>query len=140
MSELKFPNINNCVISGRLTRDVELRFTKNGSPVAKLCIAFDRSFKKNDEWEKETSYLDVTVWMKLAERCSEYLHKGSPIIAEGYFKSGSYVDKDEKNRKTFELVAHKISFLEKGEIVTEKVPVGENVISESTKPDDDVPF
>ena len=143
MSELRFPNINNVTISGRLTRDVELRYTQSGTPVAKLSIAFNRNFKKNDEWHEETSYLDVTVWSKLAERCGAELHKGSPIIVQGYFKSGTYQDKESNTRKTFELVANYVSFLEKGETLKrEDVETGNQTVNTTVNEitDDDVPF
>ena len=57
--ELRFPNINSMVISGRLTRDVDLRYTPTGTPVAKLSLAFDRNYQKGGEWLQETSYLDA---------------------------------------------------------------------------------
>jgi single-strand DNA-binding protein len=61
MSELRFPKINMIVLSGRLTRDVDLRYIPSGTAVAKLSLAFDRSYQKNGEWQQETSYLDVVV-------------------------------------------------------------------------------
>jgi len=115
MSELRLPKINSVVLSGRLTRDVELRFLKNdeGTPVAKLSLAFDRSYQKDGEWEKETSYIDIVVWNKRGERCAEHLHKGSPVLIEGYLKTRSYQDKDNNSRKITEIVAYKVNFLEK---------------------------
>lgn len=143
--ELRFPNINNVVLSGRLTRDVELRYTKGGTAVAKISIAFSRHFQKDGEWQEETSYLDVTVWQKLAERCGAELHKGSPIIAQGYFKSGTYQDKENNNRKTFELVANYVSFLEKGETIEEPTLKREDVeetasVNNPVNTDDKLPF
>jgi single-strand DNA-binding protein len=145
MSELRLPRINSTVLSGRLTRDVELRFTPNGTPVAKLSLAFDRSYQKDGEWQQETSYLDVVVWNKRGEQCAEYLQKGSPILVEGYLKTRSYQDKDNNNRKITEIVATKINFLEKRSYNSEELPgksdnstTNEKFTSEIT--DDDVPF
>ena len=113
MKELRFPRVNNVIITGRLTREVELRYTSSGTAVTKLPIAFDRSYKKNGEWVQEASFIDVTVWDKLAEKCAEELEKGSPILVEGYLKTHSYQDKNGNNRKATEIVAFKVSFLEK---------------------------
>ena len=144
MSELRLPRVNYVVLSGRLTRDVELRFTPNGTPVAKLSLAFDRSYQRDGEWQQETSYLDVVVWSKRGEQCAESLHKGSPVLIEGYLKTRSYQDKDNNNRKITEIIANKVNFLEKrgfdgddfsGE--QEQKPKKE-FTSEIT--DDDVPF
>jgi len=147
--ELRFPNINSIVMSGRLTRDVELRYLQNGTPLAKLSLAFNRNYQKNGEWQQETGYIDISVWSKRGEQCAEYLHKGSPVIVEGYLRTHSYVDKNEQTRKVTEIVATKVSFLEKESYNAN--PNEEYQSSESgnkpapVKPDaevtdDDVPF
>lgn len=142
-SELRFPKINTIIISGRLTRDVDLRYLPNGTPVAKLPIAFDRSYQKDGEWQQETSYIDIVVWSKRGEQCAEYLHKGSPVLLEGYLKTRSYVDNNNQNRKITEIVAQKISFLEKSDISTEKIEEPSNTETKAPAAnvtDDDVPF
>lgn len=146
MSELRFPKINTIVLSGRLTRDIDLRYIPNGTAVAKLSIAFDRSYQKNGEWQQETSYIDVTVWSKRAEQCAETLHKGSPVVIEGYLRTHSYTDSNNQNRKATEIVASKVSFLEKSNFSANPKPADDNFNSSSQPPvtsaitDDDVPF
>ncbi len=142
-SELRFPKINTIIISGRLTRDVDLRYLPNGTPVAKLPIAFDRSYQKDGEWQQETSYIDIVVWSKRGEQCAEYLHKGSPVLLEGYLRTRSYVDNNNQNRKITEIVAQKISFLEKSDISKEKNEEPSNTEAKAPAAnvtDDDVPF
>lgn len=146
MSDLRFPKINTIVLSGRLTRDVDLRYIPSGTPVAKLSLAFDRSYQKNGEWQQETSYIDVVVWSKRGEQCAENLHKGSPVIVEGYLKTRSYTDSNNQNRKIAEVVASKISFLEKSEY-TASPEAKSNDFTSGSQPeptseitDDDVPF
>ena len=143
--ELRLPRVNSIIISGRLTRDVELRYTPNGTPVAKLSLAFDRSYQKDGEWQQETSYIDIVVWSKRAEQCAEFLHKGSPILVEGYLKTRTYVDKDNQNRKITEIVANKVNFLERAGTQPsefENTKEEEKVKNDSAKDvtDDDVPF
>jgi single-strand DNA-binding protein len=145
MSELRFPKINTVILSGRLTRDVELRYLPNGTPVAKLSLAFDRSYQKDGEWQQDTSYIDVTVWSKRGEQCAEYLHKGSPVLVEGYLRTHSYVDSNNQNRKSTEIVAYKVSFLEKSGTAAEDFKNFDNqptntVEADATITDDDVPF
>jgi single-strand DNA-binding protein len=110
--ELKFPRINNITISGRLTRDIDLRYTPSGAAVAQLGIAFDRAFQKDGKWQNESSFIDVVVWSQKAEQCAENLRKGSPIIVEGYLQTRTYTTKDNQNRKITEIVANKVHFLE----------------------------
>ena len=144
-SELRFPKINTVIISGRLTRDVDLRYLPNGTPVAKLPIAFDRSYQKNGEWMQDTSYIDITVWSKRGEQCAEYLRKGNAVLVEGYIRTRSYVDNNNQNRKVTEIVANKISFLEKTDFTTEKLeeqpePKKETETLDANVTNDDVPF
>jgi len=141
--ELRFQRVNSVIISGRLTRETELRYTSNGTAVTKLPIAFDRSYQRGGEWIQETSYMDVVVWDKLAERCAEELDKGSAVLVEGYLKTHTYQDKNNQNRKVTEIVAFKVSFLEKSpnsrtaDVHSAKPDQAE---PESNITDDDVPF
>ncbi len=146
--ELRFPRINSITISGRLTRDIDLRYTPSGMAVANMSIAFDRNYKDSSgEWKQEASFIDVVVWNKRAEQCAEELHKGSPLVVEGYLKTRSYVDRDNNNRKIVEIVANRVHFLEK---VGEYSSAPNNEVHEETGftkeaptpnvTDDDVPF
>lgn len=114
-STLRFPSINQVNLSGRLTRDVELRYTPSGTPVASLSLAFNRSYKKNGEWVEEASFTDVVVWRDRAENCAKYLSKGSPVLVEGYLQTRTFTTKDNQNRKVTEIVANKVHFLEKND-------------------------
>ncbi|MBN1327738.1 MAG: single-stranded DNA-binding protein [Candidatus Cloacimonetes bacterium] len=141
VAELRLPRINNVIISGRLTRDVEIRYTPNGTPVARLSLAFDRNYQKDGEWQQETSYIDVVVWSKKGEQCAESLHKGSPVIIEGYLKTRTYQDKDNQNRKVTEIIASKVNFLEKGAYPANQNESDDNHSEPiSSVTDDDVPF
>ncbi len=137
--ELRLPRLNNIVLSGRLTRDVELRYIPSGTAVTKLSLAFDRSYQKSGEWVQETSYIDIVVWSKRAEQCAEQLHKGSAVIVDGYLQTRSYVDKENNNRKVAEIVANRVHFLEKGEAASN---IGGAPLPSSAPDitDDDVPF
>ena len=136
--ELRFPRVNTVVLSGRLTRDVDLRYIPSGTPIAKLSVAFDRAYQKNGEWHKDVSYIDVLVWSKRGEQCVESLHKGDPVLVEGRLNVRIYTDKDNVNHKIPEIVSTKISFLEKGaDWQPSQEPVADN---SNGSTDDDVPF
>jgi single-strand DNA-binding protein len=147
MTELRFPRVNAMFLSGRLTRDVELRYTPSGTPVAKLSLAFDRAYRdKAGEWQQEASFIDVVVWSKRAEQCAQELHKGSPILVEGYLKTRSYVDRDNNNRKIAEIIAQRVNFLEKTSSQdndyddSDKKDNSTDEDFTTTTTDDDVPF
>lgn len=113
MSELRFPNVNSVSISGRLTRDPELKHLQNGTALLKIDIAFNRNFKKDGEWQQEVGYISITAWGDLAEKNGKYLKKGSPVLVEAYLKMESWTTNDNEKRSKLALVANKIFNLEK---------------------------
>ena len=103
--------LNKIILIGRLTRDPELRYTTNGIAVAKLNLAVDRPHV-NREREKETDFIDVVVWQKLAETCANNLGKGRLVAVDGRLQIRSYDDNQGVRRKAAEVVAENIRFLD----------------------------
>ena len=64
--------INYVTVVGNLTRDPELRFTPNGTPVASFGIAVNKRIqnKSTGEWENDADFFNVVAWFKLAENCA----------------------------------------------------------------------
>lgn len=104
--------LNKVILIGRLARDPELRYTPSGVAVARLVIAVDRAFT-NRQGERETDFIDVVVWQKLAETCTNYLGKGRLIAVEGRLQIRSYDDNQGVRRKVAEVVAENIRFLDR---------------------------
>lgn len=104
-------DINQVILEGNLTRDVELRFTNNGTAVADLGLAVNRSVKTGDDtYEDEPCFVDVTVWQQQAENVAETLKKGDRIVVIGSLRMDQWVDKDtEKNRTKLKVVADSVS-------------------------------
>lgn len=103
--------LNKIILIGRLTRDPELRYTTNGTAVAKLGLAVDRP-QFNKEREKETDFIDVVVWSKLAEICANNLGKGRLVAVDGRLQIRSYDDNQGVRRKVAEVVAENVKFLD----------------------------
>lgn len=104
--------MNECWLIGRLTKDPEERQTPSGKTVAKMTLAVDRDYA-NSNGEKETDFIDVIAWEKLAENCAKYLDKGRLVSVKGRLQIRSYEDSQGVRRKAAEVVAEKIKFLEK---------------------------
>ncbi len=116
------PNYNRVLLIGNLTRDPELRYTPNGSPVANLRLAINRTYRtQSGEQKEEVCYVGIIAWGKQAESCSEYLTKGSPVFVEGRLQSRSWETEDGKKRSVLEVVAERIQFLGKRGIPTSEV-------------------
>ena len=136
--KLNLPRINSVIVSGRLTRDVELRYTGSGTPVASMSIAVDRRYLDSDNnWQSDTSFFRITAWAGVAERASESLSKGAPVVIEGTLQSRTWKDKDDNNRTTVEIVARRIQKLERE--AQEGAPE-EKMPSDNQESDDDIPF
>ena len=92
--------LNIVVIGGNLTRDIELKYTPSGNAVARLGVAVNRRFKtKEGDFKDEVSFIDVTVWGKGAENCSQYLKKGSPCVVRGRLKQEQWEVEGQKKSK-----------------------------------------
>ena len=102
--------LNLVVLQGRLVADPELRQTPQGTSVATVRIACDRSFSRQGE-QRQTDFIDVVAWQKSAEFVCKYFHKGDMILVDGRLQVRSYQDKDTgKNRNAYEVVANNINF------------------------------
>ncbi|MDF1507639.1 single-stranded DNA-binding protein [Robertmurraya sp. DFI.2.37] len=102
--------INNVTLVGRLTKDVELRFTPSGKGVATGTIAVNRSFK-NANGEQETDFINIVIWGRAAENTANFTKKGSQIGLTGRIQTRSY-DTDNGRRYVTEVVAESVQFLE----------------------------
>ena len=116
--------INRTVLVGRLVKDPELRYTPSGVAVARFTLAVNRTFS-NGQGEKETDFIQCTVWRKPAENVANFLKKGSLAGVEGRIQTGSYEGTDGKRVYTTEVVADSVQFLE---------PKASNSDNESTPP------
>lgn len=103
--------INRVVLVGRLTKDPDLRYTPSGAAVARFTLAVSRTFS-NAQGERETDFINCTVWRKQAENTANFLKKGSLAGVEGRIQTGSYEGQDGKRVYTTEVVADSVQFLE----------------------------
>ncbi len=113
--------LNRVILIGRSTREPELRFTGSGTAVANFSIAVDRSFL-NARGERETDFIRIVVWRKLAETCANYMGKGRLIAVEGRLQVRTYQAADGQNRTATEVVADTVRFLDRSREGTAKAP------------------
>lgn len=104
--------MNTVVLIGRLTRDPEFKYTPNGNVVITFTLAVDRPFK-NQNGEKETDFIPIVTWNKLAENCANHLGKGRLVAVEGRLQIRSY-EKDGNKHRIAEVVASEVKFLDYG--------------------------
>ena len=117
MSDLRLPSLNKVVMTGRLTRDPEIRYTQSGTAVTTLGVASSRSYKDPKDpaggWKEDTCFVNVVAWAQLAERCGDQLHKGSAVLLEGRLQSRTWETDEGQKRSVIEVRADRIQFLDK---------------------------
>lgn len=102
--------INNACLTGRLTRDCDLKYTGNGNAVASFSLAVNRSYKR--EGEPEADFINCVVWNKTAEALANYTKKGSLIGVTGRIQSRNYENQQGQRVYVTEIICSQIAFLE----------------------------
>lgn len=100
--------MNRIILLGRLTRDVEVKYTQSGMAVGRTSIAVDRRAKAGEN--KEADFIPLAVFGKTAEFVEKYLGKGRRILVEGRLQISKYKDKDGKERNWAEVLVDNVEF------------------------------
>ena len=134
--------MNQVILIGRLTRDPELRYISgSGTPVAQFGIAVDREFVGKDG-KKETDFIDIQVWGKSAENCTNYIGKGSLVGIQGSLRIDNYKNESGENRRSVRVNATRVQFLDnrKNNNQQQFVPVGLDTEEFDAINDPEIPF
>ncbi len=137
-------SFNRVILVGNMTRDVDVKYTKSGTPVTEIGLAVNDRVKRNDEWVDETTFVDITLWGRTAEIAGEYLSKGSPVLIEGRLKLDTW-EQDGQKRHKLRVVGERMQMLgSKGpgnrSTGGEQVSAGAESDSLEATPQDDIPF
>jgi len=102
------------MLIGNLTRDPELRYTPQGTPVCTFGLATNRSWvpAAGGERQEETEYHRIVSWQKLAELCSQLLFKGRKVFVEGRLQTRNWTSQDGQERTTTEIVIDNMIILD----------------------------
>ncbi|WP_304459183.1 single-stranded DNA-binding protein [Alicyclobacillus sendaiensis] len=106
--------LNRVILIGRLTADPELRYTNNGTAVASFTLAVDR-MRSNSNGERQTDFINIVAWNKIAELVSQYLQKGRMAAVDGRLQIRTYENRDGQRVRVAEVVAEGVRFLDRGE-------------------------
>lgn len=109
------------IATGNLTKDLELRYTKDNKPVIETTLAVRRGFTD------ETDFITIQVWNKQAENLSKYCGKGSKILVEGEIRVTSYKNKEDKTMYKTYVMVNNVEYLESKPKQKEEVKKEEKV-------------
>ena len=102
--------LNNCVIIGRITKDLELNKTQSNISYVRFTLAVNRSFT-DESGERQADFINCIAWREQAENLVKFMKKGSQIGVQGRIQTGSY-ESDKGTVYTTDVVAERIQFLE----------------------------
>ena len=97
---------NQVTIGGRITQDLELKSTTNGTPVLNFSIAIN---EKRGE-EERTVFVDITTWKDVAENTAKYMKKGQPVLVSGRLSQDTWEDHGQNRSKLF-VTGERVVFL-----------------------------
>lgn len=141
--------MNSVNLTGRLTSDLELRYSQNGTAYTNATLAVQRNFT-NQQGERESDFIRITASGKRAETLANYCHKGSLIGVTGEIRTGSY-EKNGQKVYTTDVNLNQLTFLEsKNGQTSNQQPSRQNTNQQQADPfkgndqidvtDDDLPF
>ncbi len=107
--------MNKVMLIGNVGKEPEMSYTPSGSAVTKFSLAVSRRWKDKNSGEKkeETTWFNIVAWDRLAETCSNYVHKGHKLYVEGRFTSRTYTEKDTGiERRVFDVIMLEMELIE----------------------------
>lgn len=139
-------DINQVILIGRLTRDVELKYTNSGFAIANLSLAVNRRVKRDDTWQDEGNFFNCVLIGKRAEALAQYLVKGKQIGIQGELRQNRW-EQDGQPRSRVEIFINDIQLLggrsseqsarntgeKAGQYSSPEIPTADDF-------DDDIPF
>lgn len=103
--------INRVVLTGRLTKNIDLRYTEGGRAVGTFTLAVNRQFT-NAKGEREADFVQCVIWNKGSEILSQFAHKGSLIGIDGRIQTRSYDNQQGQRVYVTEVIVENFSLLE----------------------------
>ena len=104
--------INRAVLTGRLTKDPELRYTNSGTAVTRFNLAVDRQFRNKQTGEREADFISCVIWRKSAENFVSFTHKGALIGIDGRITTSNYENQQGQRVYRTEVTVENFALLE----------------------------
>ena len=101
--------MNKVILTGRFTRDPEIKYTNDGTSIARFSIAVNRRFVKEGS-DQKADFLNCIAFGKTAEFIEKYFSKGMKADLSGRIQTGSYTNKDNVKVYTTDIIVEEIEF------------------------------
>lgn len=140
--------MNNVILTGRIAKDLELRYTQTGKAYCRLTLAVDRGMSKEKKQEAEAKgqptadFISCVVWNKLAETINRFSGKGRKILVEGSIQTGSFTAEDGSKKYTTDILVNRAEILEfaNNNTTEDTQPFGQFDLPYEEANNEDIPF
>jgi len=135
--------MNKVILLGRLTKDVEVRYTQNSNTlVSSFTLAVNRRFIKQGE-ERQADFINIVAWSKLEEFISKYFKKGQQVLIAGRIQTRNYEDDNGQKHYITEVIAEEAYFADskkEGDSSNNNASIPESNEFGVISNDDELPF
>lgn len=140
--------MNNVILTGRIAKDLEIRYTQTGTAYCRLTLAVDRGMSKEKKQEAEAKgqptadFINCVAWNKLAETINRYSGKGRKILVEGSIQTGNFTAEDGSKRYTTDILVNRAEILEfaNNNTTEDTQPFGQFDLPYEETNNEDIPF
>lgn len=101
--------LNKVMLMGNLTKEVEVKYSENGTAIANFGIAVNEKYGEKED----VLFIDIAVFGKQAESCGQYLVKGQGVVVDGRLKQERWETSDGQKRISYKVYANHVTFLGK---------------------------
>ena len=122
-------NLNKVILVGRMTADVELKTTQNGTSVTSFTVAVNRRFQKDTE--QTADFINCVAWKQTAEFLANHFHKGSSVCVVGSIQTRSYTTQNGEKRYATEVIADEVRFVDSKSDNTSSAPAPTTYVPEA---------
>ena len=134
--------MNKVILCGRLVRDPDVKYSQGGTCVAKFTLACDRKYKKENE--PTADFISCIAFNKTGEFVEKYLSKGTKIMLEGRWQTGSYDNRDGQKVYTNDCIVEQVEFAESKKAAADgqatPPPAPDDFMNLAEGIDDEMPF
>ena len=100
--------MNKVVLTGRITRDPEIRYTQNGLSNLRFSVAVDRAVARDASGNRQADFINCVAFGQQADFISRYVKKGNMLAIEGRIQTGQYQDQNNQTRYTTDVIVERV--------------------------------
>ena len=103
--------MNKVLLTGRITKDPEIRYTQNGMSSLRFSVAVDRNIARDANGNRQADFINCVAFSQQADFMSRYVHKGNMLCIEGRLQTGQYQNQQGQTVYSTDVVVERVENL-----------------------------